>query len=259
MPHQWRLLLQPSSPGYTPRVTPAQLYGLACALFEGAGADHHRQNKPFRVTPLVHADDADAPDMAELNLSWLDDREVPAVEKLRGTRVRLGAQFFTVQHVHTTAVPYTAPRDHPPASRAIFDFHSATYFSRRGRWLPLPDPVLLYSGLIRRWGHFAPEPMAVDPDESSALLDAIALAAHEIRSTPVDLDPGLRIGFTGHATITLNAAGTATPDTARTFAALSRFAQIAGVGAQTTHGLGWATIHLDTPANTRTKPAKPLD
>ena len=59
MPHQWRLLLQPSSPAYTPRVTPAQLHGLACALFEGAGTDHHRQNKPFRVTPLIHADEGD--------------------------------------------------------------------------------------------------------------------------------------------------------------------------------------------------------
>jgi CRISPR-associated endoribonuclease Cas6 len=95
----------------------------------------------------------------------------------------------------------------------------------------------------------------MDADESGALLDAVALAAHKIRSTPVDLEPGLRIGFTGHATITLNAAGTATPDTARTFAALSRFAQIAGVGAQTTHGLGWATIHLDTRVGGRAEPA----
>lgn len=250
MPHQWRLLLQPSSPAYTPRVTPAQLHGLACALFEGAGADHHRQNKPFRVTPLIHADegDGDPPSLAALHLGWLDDHTVPAMEKLTGTRVRLGAQFFTVRHVHATAVPYAALREHPPARRAVFDFHSATYFSRRGRWLPLPDPVLLYTSLIRRWQHFAPAHLTLNTERTSALLDTVALAAHEIRSVPVDLEPGLRIGFTGHAAITLGtaAADAATPDIARTFAALSRYAQIAGVGAQTTHGLGWATVHLDT-------------
>jgi CRISPR-associated endoribonuclease Cas6 len=241
MPYQWRLLLQPSSATFQRQVTPAQLHGLTCALLEDAGADHHGQHKPFSVTPLLQApEDAH---LAELRLGWLDDEAVPPLEKLTGDRVRLGAQFFTVRNVQGGGIPYTALRAHPPARRATFEFRSATYFARRGRWLPLPDPVLVYAGLARRWDAFAPEPL--DPDLVRDLLNTVALTAHDIRTAPVDLGPSIRIGFTGHAAFTLDQTATNTA-TRGLFAALTRYADVAGTGAQTTHGLGWTNTEPHT-------------
>lgn len=249
MPHQWRLHLRPTSASYRAAVTPAQLHGLACALLEDAGTDHHRQDKPFTITPLTQH--PNNPDLAELHLGWLDDTTVPAIHHLTGQRVRLGHQYFTVHAAHHTPTPYEALlATTAPARRAEYDFRSATYFNRRGHWLPLPDPYLLLTGLIRRWQAFAPNQLP--EHHTKTLLEAAALSAHDIHTIPVDLGPALRIGFTGQAAITLTSE--ADTETASTFAALCRYAQIAGTGAQTTHGLGWTTVHLHSPPRRNNEP-----
>jgi CRISPR-associated endoribonuclease Cas6 len=124
----------------------------------------------------------------------------------------------------------------PPARRAEIGFLTATYFTRAGRWIPLPDPELVYGSLIRRWNHFAPQPLS-DTDTKD-LLESLLLSAHDTATQPVQLGPGTtsRIGFTGNAAYTLTR--TAGPETAHLLATLTHFAAVACIGAQTTHGLG---------------------
>ncbi|MEV3952784.1 CRISPR system precrRNA processing endoribonuclease RAMP protein Cas6 [Streptomyces albogriseolus] len=239
MPTRWQFLLRPTERTRTAPVPPAQLHGLACRLLEGAGAEHHGQIKPFAVLPLMEA--PHVPGHALLGLGWLDDFAVPPLEKLVGEHIRLGSQFFTVADIRRDAAPYSALLSLPPTRRATLTFRSVTYFTRGDRWIPLPDPELLYGNLIRRWDTFAPEPL---PESLvTSLLGEVRLTRHTLRSAPVNLGPATRTGFTGEATFTLPP--TAGHDLASTFTALSAFAEAAGTGAQTTHGLGWTTTSLE--------------
>jgi hypothetical protein len=89
MPTRWTLRLR--TPAAAPRAaTPGQLHGLACALLEGAGADHNHQTKPFAVSPLLTTDPTTQ--LTELRIGWLDDQHPCDLTPLARTRVRLGSQ-----------------------------------------------------------------------------------------------------------------------------------------------------------------------
>ncbi|MFF7976832.1 CRISPR system precrRNA processing endoribonuclease RAMP protein Cas6 [Streptomyces sp. NPDC007905] len=245
MPVRWTVRLH--SPKAARHATPAQLHGLACALFEGAGADHTSQHKPFSTSPLLAADPRRG--IAELCIGWLDDRTHPPLDVLVGHRIRLGSQFFTVVHADPEPAPYEALLSAPAARRAELTFLSPTLFTRSGRWIPLPDPELVYQSLLRRWNQYAPAPIAETVVKE--LLDAVVLTAHDILSQPVALPRGNRVGFTGQAALAL--LGGTSPEAAAAFSALTRFAAVAGVGAQTTHGLGY----VRTALTDRTPPSRP--
>lgn len=254
MPSHWTLVLEAERPGVERPVTPKQLHGLAASLFEATGTDHHAQHKPYTVSPLMAAPEPGPTPRggtatALLRLGWLPDPRPddprPDLTRLTGTRLRLGAQFFTVAAAHEELMPYAAVVRVPPAERAVLHFRSVTYFSRNGRWHPLPDPVLLYGGLIRRWNLFAPEGARITDVEEKELLGAVILSAHDISSSPVSPDSGTRIGFTGTAAFRLLDQHGPSPRTRQRFTALSLFATIAGVGAQTTHGLGSVEVTLE--------------
>ncbi|WP_406260396.1 CRISPR system precrRNA processing endoribonuclease RAMP protein Cas6 [Streptomyces chartreusis] len=240
MPTRWQLLMRPTDPTRTCHVPPAQLHGLACHLFEGTEADHHSQTKPFSISPLVEA--PRTPGRATLALGWLDDHTTPQIDTLRGEQVRLGSQYFTLEDIQRSNAPYAALQALPAAHRATLNFLSVTYFTRSGRWIPLPDPELLYASLARRWNTFAPHPQRIPDPLITALLNTVRLTTHELRSAPANLGPASRTGFTGHATFTLPQ--TAPDDLASAFTSLSAYAEAAGTGAQTTHGLGWTTATL---------------
>jgi CRISPR-associated endoribonuclease Cas6 len=249
MPSRWTLVLEADRPDAERPVPPRQLHGFAASLLEHAGTDHRSQDKPYTVSPLMAAPARSrAPHgratTAVLHLGWLPDTPRPDLTRLTGTRIRLGAQFFTVASAHEDLMPYAALVRVPPAERAVLDFRSVTYFSRNGRWHPLPDPVLLYGGLIRRWNLFAPPQARLTDVEEKELLGAVALSAHDISSSPVSPDSGARIGFTGTAVFRLLDQHGPGPRTWQLFTALSLFAMVAGVGAQTTHGLGTVEVTL---------------
>lgn len=236
MPVRWTIRLHTTS---TARyATPAQINGLACALFEGAGADHSSQNKPFSVSPLLAADTRRG--VIELCAGWMDDYTIPPLDVLVGHRIRLGSQFLTVLHVDQQPATYAALLGAPAERRAELTFLSPTLFTRSGRWIPLPDPDLIYRSLLRRWNQYAPAPF--HEPVVKELLDAVVLTAHDIATRPVALSRGNRIGFTGQATVTL--LGDPSPEATAAFSALTRFAAVAGIGAQTTHGLGYVRTAL---------------
>jgi CRISPR-associated endoribonuclease Cas6 len=120
------------------------------------------------------------------------------------------------------------------------------YFSRNGRDLPLPDPVLIVRSALTRWNVHAPPPLAVEPDLGTALISSVYLREHcgQSRQAPVSATM-TQTGFVGTAELGLTRV--ADERVERVFAALMRFAAIAGIGAQTTHGFGATILHALGP------------
>ena len=212
-----------------PRHTPDQLHGLACAVLEGEGAEHTAGVKDFTVWPL-----REEPAGQILRITLLPD------EDCRGrpirTPLRLGSHYFDVRRridTHITFAELSQSRRHSTSS---LTFETPTYFSRNGRDLPLPDPVLVYGGLARRWNQYAPAELQISESARRALLDGVVICDVDIQAVSSEAaHRSRRTGFIGRVEFGLIKSG---HQVAPLFSALSRAAQYLGVGAQTTRGFG---------------------
>lgn len=210
-------------------VYPARLHGAACALLEHGSTAHRGQDKPFAVWPL-----RPGPDGAAWRLGWLPDG-VPALGA--GDSVMFGAAVFPVLHRTVDLTSFARLASGGPVRSADLRLLSPTFFSRNGRDHPLPDPVLLVESAVRRWNVHAPPDAHIPEDLRRALRAAVYLAdmVGETRRGRVSRTME-QLGFVGTVRLALTrSAG----ETVRClFGALMRFVDVAGVGAQTTHGFG---------------------
>jgi CRISPR-associated endoribonuclease Cas6 len=239
MPTRFVLELEPDRGGPAVREpTPGQVHGLACALLDRDSAAHRAQEKPWAAWPVdVEQDDG----RARWSLHWLrDDCAAPTDRLGVGSRVRLGGRGFTLRSVSPAMTGYAALADRV-ASRADMWFQSPTYFSRNGRFYPLPDPVLVFRGLAARWNARQADVSTSLPEELlRQLTSVVAISAYQLQTTRVAVGAGERgaerPAFTGWARFAVPRG--AEEAARRAFAALVGFAEFAGVGAMTTHGLG---------------------
>ena len=210
------------------QVYPARLHGAACALVEPASAGHRAQRKPFSAGPLLGGSG-----LARWRLGWLAE----PVPRLSPDVVRFGPLSCPVVRCDVRDLPYAGLAAGPPAWSAELNVISPLYFSRNGRDHPLPDPVLILRSACDRWNAFAPDAVAVPDVVSRELLATVRLASMDGRtvSTPVTANMQ-QTGFVGSVRLALGR--DAGQDVAGAFAALMRFTDIAGIGAQTTHGFG---------------------
>lgn len=225
MPTQWTLTLTPSPP--TP-VDPRHLHALTCHLLETPTTDHTAATKPFTAAFTGGL----------LAVSWLDEATEPDICARLEEPFRLGAHLVRLSAADHRSMSYTHLLHQPPAPRVAVEFVSPAYVSRGGRQLPLPDPELLLAGLARRWAAFSPLPLP--GREVEEVLSSVLLTRHEVATRTIGNGPHRRTGFTGRAVFGLPARSTAAQR--RVFAALWAFAVFAGVGAQTTHGLGQVRV-----------------
>jgi CRISPR-associated endoribonuclease Cas6 len=124
------------------------------------------------------------------------------------------------------------------------------FFSRNGRDLPVPEPVLMVRSLVSRWNAHAPAELAIEDDTVRQLADGVYLAGMRGGTEQVAVTPQLRqLGFVGTAELGL--LRTVSAHAGEVFGALMRFAAIAGVGAQTTHGFGAVGVTIVAPAPAR--------
>jgi CRISPR-associated endoribonuclease Cas6 len=217
-------------------VYPARLHGAACALLEGPAAAHTAQHKPFSVGPLIET----GAGVTRWRVGWLAAAGPPPTPKV----VEFGPARCAVQPTQPQVVSFAELLAGPPVRRAELHFLSPTFFARKGRDLPLPDPVLIMRSLASRWDAHAPGELALPTKELSALLDSVYLDEVTIESHRAQVSQTMwQPGFVGAARLALTKAGDDV--TAQVFTALTRFAEFAGVGAQTTHGFG--AVRLATP------------
>lgn len=234
--------------------TPRQLLGAAAAICENHDADHHAAVKPFSVGLLTPGQSAEGDHGGSWTVGWLPDAGLPP--GWPPATVRFGSQARTVAGFDGQVRTYAELAASPPTRRAALTTTSPLFFSRNGRDLPLPEPVLIMRGLLTRWNTFAPVALRVTDDDATALFDTVFLDEMTGTTRKTDIAPGLRqVGFDGQAQLRL--LRTAAEHTTRIFAALLRFAEFAGVGAQTTAGFGRVTVDLDPPRGTQTGQAVP--
>ncbi|WP_250279970.1 CRISPR system precrRNA processing endoribonuclease RAMP protein Cas6 [Frankia sp. Cppng1_Ct_nod] len=221
---------------------PRQLLGAAAQLFETADSDHHAETKPFAVGPVVtpaelHSSTGSpgSPSMAIWRLGWLGDGDLPQTWPPRA--VRFGPCAQQVMGFDVDPWPFARLASVGAARRVRLRMLTPTFFSRNGRDLPLPEPVLIVRSLLARWNAHAPAVLAVGDDAARELVGAVFLDAVSGSSRQVPVTEQIRqVGFVGEAELRL--LKTASAGTAELFGALMRFAAIAGIGAQTTHGFG---------------------
>lgn len=153
-----------------------------------------------------------------------------------GMPLRLGSSLFTItttaMEAGHGAVPYAALP--VGVERAVLRFLSPTTFRRDGQAYPLPDPVLVYGSLWRKWQAFSDLP--APPALFDELLAALALSRAAVHTRGWQFSRYLLTGFTGVAEFVLTQP--VSLDAALLFGALSRFARYASVGLRTTMGLG---------------------
>ncbi|RKS07006.1 CRISPR-associated endoribonuclease Cas6 [Nocardiopsis sp. Huas11] len=237
MPTQWSLTPTPPPP---PGVSPSHVHALACLLLEDPASEHTAQVKAFTAAlPAGTARGSVAASAPTLLLSWLDEPTEPDLASRITGPVRLGSHTAHLSLAARRTVPYTRLAATAPTPRVRVEFTTPAYVNRGGRQLPLPDPELLLEGLARRWAAFSPHPLPCDA--TAEALGMVHLARHDTRTVPVGTGRHQRTGFVGHAVFGLPRAS---PAARRSFTALWAFAEFAGVGAQTTHGLGHVRVRL---------------
>jgi CRISPR-associated endoribonuclease Cas6 len=225
-----------------PAPTPRQVLGAAAGLFETAGSDHHAAVKPFAAGPFIDDDGAGT----WWRLGWLADDKLPP--GWPPASVRFGGDVRPVTGFGGEVRPYAAMARSGAARRARLRMLTPMFFSRNGRDLPLPEPVLLVRSLLARWNAHAPASLQVAVDDARALAGAVFLDGMSGGTERVELGPTLRqSGFTGEAELRL--LRSAPQAVAEVFGALMRFAEVAGVGAQTTCGFG--AVEVAIPAGHR--------
>lgn len=211
------------------RIYPARLHGAACAMLEGTDVAHTAQHKPFSVGPLIEA----GPGQTQWRVGWLGSAELPPIPET----VALGPARCAIRTTRPQRRSFAELLAGTPVRQVELRFISPTFFARKGRDLPLPDPVLITHSLATRWDAHAPPELALPAEVLTALLDTVYLADAAIDTRRAQVSQTMwQTGFVGAAQLALTKAADAA--TTHVFTALTRFAEFAGVGAQTTHGFG---------------------
>lgn len=207
-----------------------QAHGVACALLESADSAHRAHVKPFSVWPLLPL----SPEEHLLRLHWLAIAPPESLQRLPG-HLYIGRARLRVEDAQLAETSYAAMLREPPTRRVELRFRSPTRFRRNGRDYLLPDPGLLLGSLARRWDALCPDGLAVDPRALRRLVDEVLLARHRLQTELVDTG-STKAGFVGEALLVLPPDVEA--EAAAVLGSLTAFAAFAGIGHQTTHGLG---------------------
>ncbi|SNQ45618.1 conserved hypothetical protein [Frankia canadensis] len=224
-------------------VTPRQVHGAASGICEVAGSDHHAPVKAFAAGPLLPDESGGG---CLWRLGWLGDSALPP--GWPPSAVRLGPHTRQVTGFEGHGRSYGELARSGPTRRVRLTMTSPTFFSRNGRDLPMPEPVLVVRNLLTRWNALAPAPLQVGEDDSKALVGGVFLESMSGATRKVELGSGLRqVGFEGSAELRL--LKTVPDQAASVFGALARFAEFAGLGAQTAFGFG--AVDVELPGLTR--------
>lgn len=163
-------------------------------------------------------------------------------------QVKVLGQEFTVSMATLTATahpwaahcPFESLATHylqpakSPARQIKLHFVAPTTFRHANRFEPFPLPDLVFGSLLDHWQAFAP--LALHPDLRTFAELQVGVTNFELRSRSLPYKAGGHIvAFTGQATFT---ALQAEPYYAALLNLLAAFAFYAGVGYQTTSGLG---------------------
>lgn len=149
------------------QVYPARLHGAVCAMLEDNSVAHSAQHKPFSVGRFVE----DSSSRVQWRVGWLAAAEPPHISEV----IVLCPARCAVRHAEPQLASFAELLAAQPVRHVELRFVSPTFFARKGRDLPLPDPVLVMRSLASRWDAHAPSVLTLPAKELSALLDSVYL------------------------------------------------------------------------------------
>lgn len=225
-------------------VTPAQVHGLVTTFLERgwSEADHGAGRKGFTTSLPVHVDT----ERWRIRVAAIDDtlrpRLLEGIE--RGVDVpfelgrgRKGRTAVDPDPMHQSVIVGWGELldDSRPATSFPFQFLTPTAFRSGRTYNPLPHPPLVFGHLRDRWSAFAPDHLRPDIE-----LKPLGLAIESFNGhTEVVQVRSIRSpGFVGTATLV---ATRARGRDRRVLDALARLAPFAGIGTNTTVGMGTVT------------------
>ncbi|MFN3929723.1 MAG: CRISPR system precrRNA processing endoribonuclease RAMP protein Cas6 [Thermoflexus sp.] len=116
------------------------------------------------------------------------------------------------------------------------EFLSPTTFHSGGRNVPVPLPDLVYGSLVEKWNDFSP--VAIPPEVRRFAQECLAISRYQLSTQVVPgKGEGIQIGFVGRCRYVVLRAD---PYWLAMVHALTDYAFYAGVGYQTTTGMGQA-------------------
>ena len=203
------------------------LHAVACGFFSEREDRHAANDKPF--TAQLTGD-------RSLRLIWLDDRNVPRI----GDREKLhvGEQEIAVAGTHRTTVPYEDIETGPLTTALRWVVRTPALFRHNGHNYPLPDPYVVFASLARRYRLYRPG--TLNDDTIRSLGKSVVITHHRIRTRRFSWHGHTDSGFTGDVGFGIDRS--APPHLRQAFTTLSRFADLAGIGRGTTHGLGATSV-----------------
>lgn len=126
----------------------------------------------------------------------------------------------------------------PPPARLLVSFVTPTAFSHRGESLLLPEPERLLESWRRAWQRAPALPEGADAIPP----DPLRITRYALRTEPLSLKGGLRIGFVGEMELTWGK-GASLP-TRQAVTALAGVADFLGTGAKTALGMGQTRVRF---------------
>ncbi len=178
--------------------------------------------------------------------------------------VRLGEAVFRILDVALHAADHAEAgqerysdllsrtlRDEPEVGEITLSFVSPTTFRRGTVEHPFPLPSLVWGSLLRRWNRWSTVPaMPAEEVEDviSTLEEAVILSNWKGETRRVELGNRRTVGFIGRFSYRVREPHSALRPL---IALLARFAFYAGVGWQTTHGLGQVRVVTRAPHRRR--------
>ena len=161
--------------------------------------------------------------------------------------VRIGDATFYINRV------LSEPQEHPevgnttyqslwthwqkiePPKRFSIRFHTPTTFRRGQVEDPFPAPHLVFGSLVNSWNTHSPQPLALGDEVKDILKEMVILSNWKGETRRVELGSRRTVGFVGKFTYRVIENLQAI---CRVLGLLLDYAFYAGVGWQTTHGLG---------------------
>lgn len=160
-------------------------------------------------------------------LLWGMSRDIGCDITLTGIPCRLG-KWIDIKH----SASYESLMQVPPQKMITLEFLSPTSFKQGQKIQPFPLPELVFSSLLRRWNHLAPEAYRLPHVEWDGLI-----CAYDLKTVALKMKSDPEIGAKGSVRYQFS-----DPQQAQIATTLAHFAGFAGVGRKTTMGMGQTRI-----------------
>ncbi len=245
MPVRFSVGFIPEKPISSDSITPDQVHGLFFSLLDKSVAEQlHKPTrfKPFCVgVPVIFREDKNM-ERIFLRISLLDEDLFPKIL----SSLILNKEDAVLSNIRLKKIirPFIEERwiksyknifdETEPSNILIFDFKTPTTFKKGEMDYPLPDPRLIFKGLIRKWVTFSD--VRINIDLRNVIDEKIEIMGVWIRTKKVTFSKlGKLTGFTGRVVFYVNSEN---ETILKWLNVLGKFSEFAGVGRKTTMGFG---------------------